>query len=178
MSYCVFIAYSGGMTYRYLVDALQALAIRRGLSFATYSPKRVSVAACSEYTCVWLGHQGPAFEPIPQCADVLVGLEELEGRRNARFLSADGVCVLCSAHRLPMAVAVGTIGYPNDIVYRMVAEGRHVYQIKRVEICPANVIAVTLRALGCLQDECLQLLADCEGAQQAVDFAYGLNYAK
>lgn len=178
MSQCVLLAYSGEMPYRYLVDVLRDLAHSRGESFATYSPTRVSRAACSEYTCVWLGHEGLCKEPLPQCADVLVGLEELEGRRNARFLSPDGVCVLCSAHRLPMPVAVGTIGYPNDIVYRMVAEGRHVYQIRRVEITNAHVACVMLRALGCDQQHCVHLLAALPDAAEAVTYAFGLQYAK
>ena len=178
MSQAVMIAFSGSMKCEFLVDALRALATYRSESFSLYRPTRVSKSACSESITVWLGDSGLSKEPMPEQIDVLVGLEELEGRRNARYLKKEGMCVLCSVHRLPMPVAVGTVGYPNDILYRMVFEGRKVYQIRRVEVTPLHVICATLRALGCTQEECKAVLNDREGIQEAIEYAYALPYAK
>lgn len=178
MTQVVMVAYSGGMAYDYLQDALRRLCAMRDQGFAFYHATRVSSEACSESITFWLGAAPLCKEPAPGDVDVLVALEELEGRRNARFLKPDGVCILCSAHRLPMSVAVGTVGYPNDILYRMVFEKRKVYQIRRVEITPCAVCAVLLRSLGCDQAACQSLLHGYDNAQQAIDYAFGLSFAK
>lgn len=174
------LAYCGGQDISYLLSLLALVAAREGSDFGYYLPSSTSKSACSERAFVTIGAQSDCKEFLPEAADVLLALEELEGRRAARFLSKEGVCVLCSCHRLPMAVAVGTTGYPTDILYRMVSEGRHVWQVKRTEMKNDYVSAMLLRALGYDKDAAKELLmangTDIEEA--SLQAAYDKQYSQ
>ena len=144
----ILIAFAGGQDVDYLLSLLAHVAEREGSSFGYAMPTPVSRVACSQTAFVTIGAQSACKEFLPDTADVLLALEELEGRRTVRYAKQDANLILCACHRLPMAVAVGTTGYPTDILYRMVNEGRKVWQVKRTEMQPPFLAAMLLRALG------------------------------
>ena len=154
----VLIAFAGGQDVGYLTSLLYEVAKRESSSFGYYMPTPTSKQACACRVFAAIGEQGACKEFLPETADVLVALEELEGRRAVRFLTKEGVLILCAMHRLPMSVAVGTTGYPTDVLYRSVNEGRKVWQVKRAEYKPAFIAAMLLRALGYALDVATELL--------------------
>ena len=158
----ILLAYAGGQNVRYLLTLLSVVAEREHSPIGYYIPSTTSREACAERAYVYIGEQPSCKEFLPETADILVALEELEGRRAVRFLTADGVMVLCAAHRLPMSVAVGTTGYPTDVLYRSVNEGRKVWQVKRVECTPPFISAMLLRAMGYDKEAVGSILAACD----------------
>ena len=162
----VLLAFAGGQEVDYLTDLLYAVAQREGSAFGYYKPSPVSRQACACRAYVTIGEQTACKEFLPESADVLVALEELEGRRAVRFLTKEGILILCAMHRLPMSVAVGTTGYPTDVLYRSVNEGRKVWQVKRVECKHAFIAAILLRALGYEKDVVRELI---EASGEAIE---------
>lgn len=154
----VLVAYSGGQDVDYILRLLAMVAEREGSEYGYYLPSPTSMAACAQRAYVVIGAQRACKEFLPEEADVLLALEELEGRRGVRFLRKEGILILCSCHRLPMAVAVGTTGYPTDVLYRCVSEGRKVWQIKRLEMQNPFIGAVLLRALGYAAEDAAAIL--------------------
>lgn len=155
----VLLAYAGGQEVDYLTALLYEVAKREESAYGYYMPSSVSREACACRAYVTIGEQTACKEFLPESADVLVALEELEGRRAVRFLAKEGVMILCAMHRLPMSVAVGTTGYPTDVLYRSVNEGRKVWQVKRAEYKPPFIAAMLLRALGYEKDAANELMA-------------------
>lgn len=176
----VLIAFSGGQKVGYLLDLLAHVAAREGSAFGYYMPTPVSRSACSQAAFVCIGEQTACKEFLPQTAHVLLALEELEGRRTVRYARQDANLILCSCHRLPMAVAVGTTGYPTDILYRMQTEGRNVWQVKRTEMVDAFVAAMLLRALGYDSDTAGVILTEVglNLAPEQLAAAYAKEYSK
>ena len=167
----VLLAFAGGQDTSYLTKVLRAVAKRECSAFGYYLPSTASKQACACRLFVTIGAQGACKEFLPETADVLVALEELEGRRAVRFLAKEGVLVLCAMHRLPMSVAVGTTGYPTDVLYRSVNEGRKVWQVKRAECKPAYIAATMLRALGYERGTAIELLSECDLQIEETDLA-------
>lgn len=176
----ILVALSGGQETAYLLTVLRAVAEREQSSFGYYRPCTTSREACVERIFVTVGAQTACKEFLPETADVLVALEELEGRRGVRFLKKEGVLILCAMHRLPMAVAVGTTGYPTDVLYRSVSEGRNVWQVKRAECTPAFIAAITLRALGYERETAEEILLSCGLTvdEESVRAVYAKEYSK
>ena len=176
----ILVAYSGGQDVDYLLRLLAEVADKEGSDFGYYLPAPTSLAACAQRAYVTIGQQRACKEFLPEEADVLLALEELEGRRGVRFLSKEGIMILCSCHRLPMAVAVGTTGYPTDVLYRCVNEGRKVWQIKRVEMQNPFIGAMLLRALGYAAEDAAAILADFGTpiADEQLQAVYAKEYCK
>lgn len=158
----VLIAFSGGQPIDYLLKVLSVVAEREQSAFGYYAPRPLSPSHCACTAFVKVGEQRACKEFLPEEADVIMALEELEGRRVVRYLAKEGRMVLCYCHRLPMAVAVGTMGYPTDIQYRLGNEGRKVWLVKRVEMKPPFVAAMLLRAMGYAREETADILAACD----------------
>ncbi len=176
----VLIAFSGGQPAHYMLDLLAYVAQQEASDIGYYLPRPTSLAACAQRAYVCIGSQTACKEFLPGEADVLLAMEELEGRRGVRFLSKEGILILCSCHRLPMSVSVGTTGYPTDILYRSVSEGRRVLQIKRTEMEIPIIGATLLRALGYDAPTAQTMLAGCRLTIEDSDLAlvYSKEYSK
>ena len=104
-------------------------------------------------------------------AQVLLALEELEGRRALRYLAKDGIIVLCRIHRLPLCVSTGAVGYPSDTLD--VLSARPLWAVPSKEYHPLIVGALMLRAMGVQQSDALSLLAPTYDQIDLVNAAYG-----
>lgn len=143
----ILIAYVQGQPIEDLERLLRRVAEREQTTISFYTPPIMPGAGMSATCWVRLGAKGVAEWP-PEQGDVLVALEELEGRRLLYAVRRDAPIILCDTHRLPMAVAAGTVGYPTDTCARMVADKRNVWKVERKEVCPDVLRCLLLRALG------------------------------
>ena len=108
---------------------------------------------------------------LPGEAQVLVALEELEGRRALRFLAKDGIIVLARIHRLPLCVSTGAVGYPSDNLDVLGAKPILVVQAK--EYHPVTIGALMLRAMGVQESDAYQLINPPDDQVDLITRAYG-----
>ncbi|MBO4535453.1 MAG: hypothetical protein J5755_05900 [Clostridia bacterium] len=169
MSINLCIAYCRGQNIRPYLDILTRFCDKVGRSLWYYDPTSFSSAGESGLCHIRIGEGN-----TPLCAgeaQVLVALEELEGRRALRYLAKDGIIVLCRIHRLPLCVSTGAVGYPSDTLDVLTA--RPLWAVPAKEYHPITVGALMLRAMGVQLSDALSLLSPVGEQVELVNAAYG-----
>lgn len=109
-------------------DVLAAVGLRLG-----YDVKKAEVHGMAQRggaveSVVRWGEQ--VYSPLLEEADVLLGLEELEGARGARLLRPGGLALLNRQRIRPLAVALGRQPYPEREAIAELFAGRELHWVE------------------------------------------------
>jgi indolepyruvate ferredoxin oxidoreductase beta subunit len=119
----------GGQGVLLFTDILADVALRAGLDVKKSEVHGMAQRGGSVISQLRFGEQ--IFSPLIEetTADFIVGFEKLETLRYIHFLSEKGRVLVDSLEIPPMPVLTGTTEYPKDVMERIKARVKNVYEI-------------------------------------------------
>ncbi len=137
MTKSIILAGVGGQGIILAGDIISLVAMGKGCDVKKSEVHGMAQRGGSVITTVRFGEK--VYSPIigPKMADIIVGMEKLEGLRNIDYLKENGVIVLNDYRFDPIPVSSGEMNYPEDVIER-------IKRIAKTYIVNAKDIAVNL----------------------------------
>ena len=119
----------GGQGVLLFTDILADVALRAGLDVKKSEVHGMAQRGGSVVSQLRFGEH--VFSPLIEetTADFIIGFEKLETLRYLHFLSEKGKALVDSLEISPMSVLTGAVEYPKDIMERIKARAKNVYEI-------------------------------------------------
>ncbi len=119
----------GGQGVLLFTDILADVALRAGLDVKKSEVHGMAQRGGSVVSQLRFGEH--VFSPLIEetTADFIIGFEKLETLRYIHFLSEKGKALVDSLEISPMSVLTGAVEYPKDIMERIKARAKNVYEI-------------------------------------------------
>ncbi len=133
-------------------DIISLVAMEKGLDVKKAEVHGMAQRGGSVITTVRFGEK--VYSPIigPKMADILVGMEKLEGLRNIEYLKDDGIVVVNDYRFDPLSVSSGEAEYPEDVIERIkkIANKTYVVNGKDIAVSLGNIRIMNIVMLGAL----------------------------
>ncbi len=119
----------GGQGVLLFTDILTDVALRAGMDVKKSEVHGMAQRGGSVVSQLRFGEQ--VFSPLIEetTADFIIGFEKLETLRYIHFLSEKGRVLVDSLEIAPMPVLTGATQYPKDVIERIHARVKNVYEI-------------------------------------------------
>lgn len=148
----IILAGVGGQGIILAGDIISLVAMEKGFDVKKAEVHGMAQRGGSVITTVRFGEK--VYAPIigQKMADIIVGMEKLEGFRNIDYLKKDGIMVINDYRFDPLTVSSGEADYPEDIIDRVkkIAKKTYIVNGKDIAVNLGNIRIMNIVMLGAL----------------------------